>query len=115
MRVCVSFTLRSVRHRRRCNVIGGRGERGRRACRAKVSLGPIAGSCTDTDATGAAAAQVNADAPGNPEEELEDPDQPVFSLVSGKYRHAKRYGGKSISTGDTHSEFYMAVFFCFLP
>ena len=22
-----------------------------------------------------------------------DPDQPVFSLVTGKYRHAKRYGG----------------------
>ena len=25
--------------------------------------------------------------------EPEDLDQPVFSLVSGKYRHAKRYGG----------------------
>ncbi|PPQ67619.1 hypothetical protein CVT26_006829 [Gymnopilus dilepis] len=24
-----------------------------------------------------------------------DPDQPVFSVVTGKYRHAKRYGGKS--------------------
>ncbi|KAJ3522004.1 hypothetical protein NMY22_g12071 [Coprinellus aureogranulatus] len=24
----------------------------------------------------------------------QDPDQPVFSLVTGKYRHAKRYGGK---------------------
>jgi hypothetical protein len=23
-----------------------------------------------------------------------DPDQPVFSLVTGKYRHAKRYGGE---------------------
>ena len=29
-------------------------------------------------------------------EELEDLDQPVFSLVSGKYRHAKRYGGNII-------------------
>ena len=26
-----------------------------------------------------------------------DPDQPVFSVVTGKYRHAKRYGGLSIS------------------
>ncbi|PFH52498.1 hypothetical protein AMATHDRAFT_140010 [Amanita thiersii Skay4041] len=26
--------------------------------------------------------------------EQEDPDQPAFSLVTGKYRHAKRYGGK---------------------
>ena len=25
-----------------------------------------------------------------------DPDQPVFSVVTGKYRHAKRYGGLSI-------------------
>ncbi|EJF62071.1 diphthamide biosynthesis protein [Dichomitus squalens LYAD-421 SS1] len=34
-----------------------------------------------------------------------DPDQPVFSLVSGKYRHAKRYGGKDEGTanGDTDS------------
>lgn len=23
----------------------------------------------------------------------DDPDQPVFSLVTGTYRHAKRYGG----------------------
>jgi len=38
---------------------------------------------------------------GNPPQEStgedrdpnQDPDQPVFSLVTGKYRHAKRYGG----------------------
>lgn len=24
-----------------------------------------------------------------------DPDSPMFSLVTGKYRHAKRFGGKS--------------------
>ncbi|KAF8887021.1 putative diphthamide synthesis protein-domain-containing protein [Gymnopilus junonius] len=30
--------------------------------------------------------------------EESDPDQPVFSLVTGKYRHAKRYGDKSSST-----------------
>ena len=29
-------------------------------------------------------------------EEPEDLDQPVFSLVSGKYRRAKRYGGNII-------------------
>ncbi len=29
------------------------------------------------------------------EEAAEDPDQPQFSLITGKYRHAKRYGGKS--------------------
>ena len=23
-----------------------------------------------------------------------DPDRPMFSLVTGKYRHAKRYGGE---------------------
>ena len=27
--------------------------------------------------------------------EAVDPDQPVFSLISGTYRHARRYGGKS--------------------
>lgn len=26
-----------------------------------------------------------------------DPDQPVFSLMTGTYRHAKRYGGQSFS------------------
>ena len=73
------------------------------------------GSCTDIGATGAAAAQVNADAPGNPEEEPEDPDQPVFSLVSGKYRHAKRYGGTHTRTGDTCSNIHVAVCFCSHP
>ena len=28
------------------------------------------------------------------EEDGDDPDRPVFSLVTGKYRHAKRYGGE---------------------
>jgi len=28
------------------------------------------------------------------EDEDGDPDHPVFSLVTGKYRHAKRYGGE---------------------
>ncbi|KAF9005199.1 putative diphthamide synthesis protein-domain-containing protein [Cyathus striatus] len=27
------------------------------------------------------------------EKEEEDPDQPIFSLITGTYRHAKRYGG----------------------
>jgi diphthamide biosynthesis protein 2 len=26
----------------------------------------------------------------------EDPDQPVFSLVTGKYRHARRFGGERL-------------------
>ena len=26
-------------------------------------------------------------------QEESDPDQPVFSLITGTYRHAKRYGG----------------------
>ncbi|KAF8966760.1 putative diphthamide synthesis protein-domain-containing protein [Flammula alnicola] len=29
-----------------------------------------------------------------------DPDQPVFSLVTGTYRHAKRYGGKNDTSDD---------------
>lgn len=33
------------------------------------------------------------DAAHEDQEEI-DPDQPVFSLVTGKYRHAKRYGGQ---------------------
>ncbi|KAI1789095.1 diphthamide biosynthesis protein [Ganoderma leucocontextum] len=39
--------------------------------------------------------------PGEPE----DLDQPVFSLVSGKYRHVKRYGGteEGASNGDVDS------------
>ncbi|KAF8632476.1 hypothetical protein AX15_001875 [Amanita polypyramis BW_CC] len=28
----------------------------------------------------------------------EDPDRPMFSLITGKYRHAKRYGAKSETT-----------------
>ncbi|KAI0710920.1 diphthamide biosynthesis protein [Earliella scabrosa] len=37
-------------------------------------------------------------------EEEEDLDQPVFSLVTGKYRHAKRYGGADVprdASGDS--------------
>ncbi len=30
-------------------------------------------------------------------EEDEDPDRPMFSLVTGTYRHAKRYGDKEDS------------------
>jgi hypothetical protein len=30
------------------------------------------------------------------ENEDEDPDRPIFSLVTGKYRHAKRYGGERL-------------------
>ncbi|KAI0631510.1 diphthamide biosynthesis protein [Trametes polyzona] len=40
----------------------------------------------------------NADVPADKEDEQEDLDQPVFSLVSGKYRHAKRYGGAEYSS-----------------
>ncbi|KDR72825.1 hypothetical protein GALMADRAFT_73379 [Galerina marginata CBS 339.88] len=32
--------------------------------------------------------------------EESDPDQPVFSLVTGTYRHAKRYGGESDTTSE---------------
>lgn len=32
--------------------------------------------------------------PSPDEGEEDDPDRPVFSLVTGKYRHAKRYGGE---------------------
>ncbi|KAF9467555.1 putative diphthamide synthesis protein-domain-containing protein [Collybia nuda] len=32
-------------------------------------------------------------APSQEEQEEVDPDQPIFSLVTGTYRHAKRYGG----------------------
>jgi|SRR5712671_6783647 len=31
------------------------------------------------------------------EEGEDDPDRPIFSLVTGRYRHAKRYGGGSCS------------------
>jgi diphthamide biosynthesis protein 2 len=31
-------------------------------------------------------------------DEDDDPDRPVFSLVTGKYRHAKRYGGERLSS-----------------
>ncbi|KAK7039454.1 2-(3-amino-3-carboxypropyl)histidine synthase subunit 2 [Favolaschia claudopus] len=33
------------------------------------------------------------DAPATPPDSDDDPDQPVFSLITGKYRHAKQYGG----------------------
>lgn len=35
------------------------------------------------------------ESPESREADEEDPDQPVFSMVTGKYRHAKRYGGAS--------------------
>lgn len=35
------------------------------------------------------------DATQQEDQEEADPDQPTFSLVTGKYRHAKRYGGQS--------------------
>ncbi|TCD70390.1 Diphthamide biosynthesis protein 2 [Steccherinum ochraceum] len=35
--------------------------------------------------------------------EPEDTDQPIFSLVTGKYRHAKRYGGPDTTTSPTDS------------
>ncbi|TFK25842.1 diphthamide biosynthesis protein [Coprinopsis marcescibilis] len=40
---------------------------------------------------------------GNKDEngEEEDPDRPMFSLVTGTYRHAKRYGGLDSSTTTT--------------
>jgi len=30
------------------------------------------------------------------DDEEADLDRPVFSLVTGRYRHAKRYGGESL-------------------
>jgi hypothetical protein len=36
-----------------------------------------------------------------------DPDRPIFSLVTGKYRHAKRYGGElleHLSSGSVLTE-----------
>ena len=85
----------------------GLGARGFRRVRTPVlALTPIW--------AGAAAAQVNSDVAGNREEEPEDPDQPVFSLVSGKYRHAKRYGGKYTCTGGTRSglDAVISLFVC---
>jgi diphthamide biosynthesis protein 2 len=32
--------------------------------------------------------------PSLDQDEEEDPDRPIFSLLTGKYRHAKRYGGE---------------------
>ncbi|KAI9463837.1 putative diphthamide synthesis protein-domain-containing protein [Boletus coccyginus] len=37
------------------------------------------------------------------EKEGRDPDQPTFSLVTGKYRYAKRFGAPGPSDGDTSS------------
>jgi diphthamide biosynthesis protein 2 len=31
--------------------------------------------------------------PSSDQDEEGDPDRPIFSLLTGKYRHAKRYGG----------------------
>lgn len=36
---------------------------------------------------------------GAEEDESEDPDQPVFSLITGSYRHPKRYGAKPSNFG----------------
>ncbi|KAI0248536.1 diphthamide biosynthesis protein [Lactifluus subvellereus] len=33
-------------------------------------------------------------------EDDDDPDSPVFSLITGKYRHAKRYGGERLAQDD---------------
>jgi diphthamide biosynthesis protein 2 len=35
--------------------------------------------------------------PFSDEDEEDDPDRPVFSLVTGRYRHPKRYGGGFLS------------------
>ncbi|TFK35796.1 putative diphthamide synthesis protein-domain-containing protein [Crucibulum laeve] len=43
------------------------------------------------------------------EEEEEDPDQPVFSLITGTYRHAKRYGGKQPSSSNQNSDSAMVL------
>jgi hypothetical protein len=32
--------------------------------------------------------------PPSDKDEEADPDRPMFSLISGRYRHAKRYGGE---------------------
>ncbi|KAG6372073.1 putative diphthamide synthesis protein-domain-containing protein [Boletus reticuloceps] len=37
------------------------------------------------------------------EQEDRDPDQPTFSLITGKYRHARRFGAPGLSDGDTSS------------
>ncbi|PIL34403.1 hypothetical protein GSI_03178 [Ganoderma sinense ZZ0214-1] len=43
--------------------------------------------------------------------EPEDLDQPVFSLVSGKYRHAKRYGGEMtlLSISERRFRFWLTI------
>jgi len=44
---------------------------------------------------------LSAEKPEGPDEsETVDPDQPIFSLVTGTYRHAKRYGGGSGGTDE---------------
>jgi diphthamide biosynthesis protein 2 len=35
--------------------------------------------------------------PSLDDDEEVDSDRPVFSLVTGRYRHAKRYGGRKLS------------------
>jgi diphthamide biosynthesis protein 2 len=32
--------------------------------------------------------------PSSDKDEEGDPDRPMFSLITGKFRHAKRYGGE---------------------
>jgi hypothetical protein len=42
---------------------------------------------------------VLAHGPSNPslvKDEEGDPDRPIFSLISGRYRHAKRFGGELV-------------------
>ncbi|KAJ7688973.1 putative diphthamide synthesis protein-domain-containing protein [Mycena rosella] len=41
----------------------------------------------------AESAAANPDAAPESQQDSDDPDQPVFSLITGKYRHAKRFGG----------------------
>ena len=44
--------------------------------------------------------------PSNPsldKDEEDDPDRPMFSLITGGYRHAKRYGGELVQHLSLHS------------
>jgi diphthamide biosynthesis protein 2 len=34
--------------------------------------------------------------PSSDQDEEGDPDRPMFSLITGRYRHAKRYGGEQL-------------------
>ena len=50
--------------------------------------------------------EVLAHGPSNPsldKDEDGDPDRPMFSLITGGYRHAKRYGGELVQHLSLHS------------